>query len=968
MSAGGNAGEGTADDGTVIWSAGAEPPPRFPPGLLLAGRFRIVRFLGQGGMGDVYEAADQELRENVALKTVRPAVLRVPGMIERFRREVQLARKVTHPNVCRLFDVCHHRPEAGTGEEVAFFTMELLAGETLAHRLRRDGPMSEAAALPIAVQMADGLAAAHRVGVIHRDFKSANVMLVPEDGGVRAVVTDFGLAHGVEAASGGLTLRGDVLGTPEYMAPEQVTGGEITPRTDVYALGIVLYEMVTGCLPFVGETALTTAAKRLREDPPPPRLKRPGLDPAWEAAILRCLAREPADRPAGVREAVALKPGAEPAAPALPPPRPPQPPQRSRWPLAAMALAILLGVLGVAGGWWSWHRPRGAEPGIDKLPFELAAPGSQPGSPAARDLYAKGRKALARFDALQARDLFQRAIKAEPGFPLAYSALAEAWAQLGYKAEAGRQAKRAEELAVHLPQEDQLLVRARSFQLNGKPDKAIAPYQALLALHPADVEFGLALAGAQIEANKGKDALETLAGMRPRGAAGPEDPRLDLAEARADQLISDFSGERKAAERALALGEREGSSLLMARALLLRGEARADDPPGAAADFERAKELYAEAADKRGMADVLKAIADALYEQGKMEEARQRYQEARDTYHDLGDRGRETAVLFNLASVDGQQGKLAEAQKTFGEILKVSQEIGDRRMEAMALGNIGQGLLRQGKLSEALQPLAESRAIYQELGDRQQQAAQLRTLADVLVDQLDFAQAEARYEEALELAKAIGAQGQVAGLLVALGSVRAAEGDLDGAEVHDREALALANQLGDRSMAADVQLNLANLQLEQGRTFQAEAAALEALKKYQEGSAAASAAEAEAVLAQIYLAQKALPKARGAIAQAERLAAGAQEPETRVQVGLAAARAQAADGDAAGAIARLSKILPEATGVSALEVRLALGGLEIAHGDRPKGRQLLQAVAEEARGHGLKPIAARAAKALAGSG
>ena len=279
-----SAGGRTADEGTVVWSA-PPPPSRFPPGLLLAGRFRIAGFLGQGGMGDVYEAEDQELRERVALKTVRPAVLRVPGVIERFRREVQLARKVTHPNVCRLFDVFHHRPEAGVGgDEVAFFTMELLAGETLDKRLRRDGPMDEAEALPIVRQMADGLAAAHRVGVVHRDFKSANVMLVPEDGGARAVVTDFGLAHGAEALSGGLTLHGDVLGTPEYMAPEQVTGGEITPKTDVYALGIVLYEMVTGSLPFLGESALATAAKRLREDPPPPRLKRPGLAPAWEAS------------------------------------------------------------------------------------------------------------------------------------------------------------------------------------------------------------------------------------------------------------------------------------------------------------------------------------------------------------------------------------------------------------------------------------------------------------------------------------------------------------------------------------------------------------------------------------------------------------------------------------------------------------------------------------------------------------
>ena len=948
----------TADEGTVVWSA-PPPPSRFPPGLLLAGRFTIVGFLGQGGMGDVYEAEDQELRERVALKTVRPAVLRVPGVIERFRREVQLARKVTHPNVCRLFDVFHHRPEAEAGEEVAFFTMELLAGETLDKRLRRDGPMDEAEALPIVRQMADGLAAAHRVGVVHRDFKSANVMLVPEDGGVRAVVTDFGLAHGAEALSGGLTLHGDVLGTPEYMAPEQVTGGEITPKTDVYALGIVLYEMATGSLPFLGESALATAAKRLREDPPPPRLKRPGLAPAWEAAILRCLAREPVDRFATVREAVtALETSAMPAAPALP-----KPAKQRRWLLSVAMLVILLGI---AGGWWSWHRSRAVNPGTDKLPFELASPESLPRSLAARDFYTKGRKALASFHAEEAKGFFKSAIQAEPGFPLAYSALAEAWAQLGYKAEAGKQAQQAEKLAVHLPREDQLLVEARSFQLNGKLDKAIASYQALFAFHPENVEFGLALADAQIGANQGKAALETLEGMRLHGTTKP-DPRLDLAEARAAGKISDFARQKKAADQALARGEQEGSSLLMARALVFRGMARFDlgDPSAANTDFERAKELYTKGADKRGMAEVLYTTAYAMYHQGKMEEARKYYQEARDTYHDLGDRAGESAMLFNLASVAGEEGKLDAARKGFEEMLTLSREIGDRQQEATALGNIGKLFYDQGKLLEATQPIANSRAIYQELGNRQMQAAQLRTLADVLADQLDLAQAEVHYQEALELATAIGDQSRIADVNLALGELLAIRGDLAAAEAHYKQALTLFQQLGDEVRATDVQFDLAKLQIEQGRLFQAEASAQQALKGSQ---AASTTAEAEALLAQIDLAQRELPKARSAIERAERLAMSVQEPRTRVLVGLAAAQVRAAGGDAAGAIARLGKILGEATGVSALEVRLALGELESAHGDHARGRERLRGVEEEARLHGLKPIADRAAKALAVSG
>ena len=469
--------------------------------------------------------------------------------------------------------------------------------------------------------------------------------------------------------------------------------------------------------------------------------------------------------------------------------------------LAAAILAILLGL---AGSWWSWHRSRAVDPGTDKLPFELAAPGSLPASPAARSFYAKGQKALARFKAEEAKSLFQQAIAAEPGFPLAHSALAEALDQLGYKAEAGKQAQQAEKLAIHLPREDQLLVKARSFQLNGKLDRAIASYQALFEPHPENVEFGLALAKAQIGANQGKAALETLERMRPHGTAKP-DPRLDLAEAKAAGQISDFDGQQKAASRALAEGE--GSSLLMARALVLRGMARSElgDPSAAKADFERAKELYTEGADKRGMAEVLYTTANALYHQGKLEEARQRYQEARDTYHELGDRAGEGDMLFNLASVAGEQGKLAAAQKGFEEMLRLSQEIGDRQKEATASGNIGQLLCQQGKLVEATQQLANSRAIYQELGDRQGQATQLRNQGDVLADQLELPLAEARYKEALALATAIGDQSRVADVNMALGELLANRGDFAAAEAHYKQALTLFQQLGDEVGATDVQ-------------------------------------------------------------------------------------------------------------------------------------------------------------------
>ncbi len=311
----------TAPSGTPLAAAPISLRPQvFAAGETVAGRYRIVRFLAQGGMGEVYEVEDLELHEPVALKTVRPDAGADSLAVERFRREIQLARKVTHPNVCRIFDVSHHRPP-GAGQPIIFLTMELLSGETLAERLRRGGPLAAPEALPIARQICAALAAAHQVGIVHRDLKPGNVVLVPARIGTRAVVTDFGLARleaGHDPGALTLTTAGGLVGTPAYLAPEQLEGGEITTAVDIYALGIVLYEMATGTVPFLGDSVLATAVKRLRETPASPRVHAPHLDARWETTILRCLERDPAARFASPLE-VAAALGGEPPADSGPP-------------------------------------------------------------------------------------------------------------------------------------------------------------------------------------------------------------------------------------------------------------------------------------------------------------------------------------------------------------------------------------------------------------------------------------------------------------------------------------------------------------------------------------------------------------------------------------------------------------------------------------------------------------------------
>lgn len=278
--------------------------PSLAPGTLLAGRFKILRFAGEGGMGEVYEAEDLELHERLAVKILRSEVLQQTNAIERFKREVHLARKVTHPNVCRVFDL--FRDKSNESKELVFVTMEFLRGETLADRLKRQGRMNIEEALPVVAQVASALGAAHQAGIVHRDFKPGNVVLVDETWGLRAVVTDFGLAYRAMNASREhslslsswrpITSSAEFYGTPVYMAPEQIEGHPATAASDIYALGLVIYELVTGTRPFSGSTPMASAVKRLVEDPPKPRKFNPTLSPACESAILKCLERDPTRR------------------------------------------------------------------------------------------------------------------------------------------------------------------------------------------------------------------------------------------------------------------------------------------------------------------------------------------------------------------------------------------------------------------------------------------------------------------------------------------------------------------------------------------------------------------------------------------------------------------------------------------------------------------------------------------------
>ena len=298
----GSAGK-TSGSRTQSSSGGLLTEGRFLPGRLLAGRYRIIALLGRGGMGEVYRADDLTLGQPVALKFLPEEASKDETLLERFRNEVRLSRRVSHPNVCRVYDV-------GEVDGHTFFTMEYVDGEDLASLLRRIGRLPADKALEIARQLCAGLAAAHAKGVLHRDLKPANIML---DGRGQVVVTDFGLAGLVDQIPGS-----DVRsGTPAYMAPEQLEGKEVNAKSDIYALGLVLYEIFTGKRAFSVESLPELVRARSESAPSKPSTLVKDLDPAVERVILRCLEADPANRMSSALSVAAALPGGDPLAAAL---------------------------------------------------------------------------------------------------------------------------------------------------------------------------------------------------------------------------------------------------------------------------------------------------------------------------------------------------------------------------------------------------------------------------------------------------------------------------------------------------------------------------------------------------------------------------------------------------------------------------------------------------------------------------
>ena len=498
------------------------------PGQLVAGRFHVVRLIAEGGMGEVYEAHDKWLRLRLALKTLRHGQAADGDTLERFKRELLIARGVAHENLCRVYDFVEHRAPGPDGQEVLTpcFTMELLEGETLSDLLSRERPLPLDAVLNIVRQVVSALKLLHERGIIHRDLKPSNIMIVPRTGGpVRAVVTDFGLAkpdapH--ELFESAPDFEG--AGAPYFMAPELIRKQRPGVASDIYALGLLIDEMVTTSRAYSSRSMTALFFDKLHETPVPPSARSPELPPHWERTILRCIEQEPSARFASAAEVAAAleNPGltalAAPAVGAVAAGRAEPGRSRLRFPgwgwIAAM---IALPTVFVMAAWAALARqPVSTSIQIseienltarsdydalsDRVRRWLASPNvtSPPAWPAANstafDLYMRGQNLLEEVSppaAAAAIEYFRRAIEEDPSFALAYAALSEATAQLmnyRYRAqsELSRQARqyaqKAVELDPSLPEAHAVLASVKQMDWDWKG--AEASYREALRLKP----------------------------------------------------------------------------------------------------------------------------------------------------------------------------------------------------------------------------------------------------------------------------------------------------------------------------------------------------------------------------------------------------------------------------------------------------------------------------------------------------
>lgn len=555
-----------------------------------------------------------------------------------------------------------------------------------------------------------------------------------------------------------------------------------------------------------------------------------------------------------------------------------------------------------------------------------------PSQPQAARLYWEGLGRLRVFDALTARDLFLKAVAADPNFALAHSELANAWTQLGYAENARAEAKKAFDLSTNLPREQRLLIEARYREASGEWAKAIDIYRALFEFFPDNLDYGLALAADQVNAGNAKDAVNTVASLRDLPPSLSNDPRIDLASGRVAEALGDFKSVEtdttKAAEKARA----SGASLLLARALLDRAWAAENlgelNEVGALVD--EAKQIYDTAHDRKGVADAVTEDAIALEAKGNYLAAEKGYQQALALYEGLGEQ---------LAIADESD-------------------------------NVGDILLGLGQLDGARANYEKALAIFRRIGHADGVPLAENGLGDVYLTMGEHREAKKMYEDSLQVCRQIGDRSKAGVALSGLGRVYRVEGDLSAARRTEEQAEALFQQIGDKTQVTQSRLQLAQILLDEGRIAEAQQSAQLAADAFKQAGAKKDETAAYLVLSRALLAQGKVAEAGKIVDQAVAAADETHVRELQVAAAITAAKILAQSGKpgaTAAAARQLDKLIAETTNAgyvdAEMQARLSLGEVEMKSGNRVEGVEQLTALERDATTAGYRLIALNAAAA-----
>ncbi len=922
--------------------------PLLQTGVLLAQRYQIMQLLGEGGMGAVYKAKDRELDRTVALKVIRPDLARNPAIVERFKQELRLSHQVTHKNVIRIYDL-------GEGEGVKFITMEFIEGQDLRSLILEKKKFTPQEAVDITQQICQALEAAHSVGVIHRDLKPQNVI---RDHNGRILVMDFGLARTV--GSDGMTQTGALVGTMEYMSPEQALGKELDQRSDIFALGLIFYELLSGKMPFQADSGIASLLKRTQERAVPVSEHDAEIPAALSAIVSKCLERDLNLRYKNVSEVLAdlevwqgkraatslkFEPSEKPWGQDVPWPR-----------IGAAAFAVVLIVAGfllrhklfgpgpepVASGpaislaIMPFHNASGDPsldwlgsslsdmlstdvgqtaqvrmvsadrlhqvlhdlqissqsqvdvatlrrladftnadtlvygqyvkageqiridttvldlrhdssstlktdvasekeliPGVDALAQEvrqklaatpqilkdLEAHALRPSTSSVQALreYDDGLQLARAGNNLDAQKQFERATADDANFALAYSKLAQTYANLGYDDQAEKASRRAVELSDSLPNQEKYLIEANHARIMNDTPKAIAAYENLAKVNPGDMDVQFALAGLYEQAGNFDAAKPRLATVL---ANDPNNVDALLASGRVEIKNSNPQGGLEDLTRALNLAIRLGNQEEKANIQQAMGIAYSmlNKPDDALQNYQASLAIKQQIGDKRGAGASLEQIASIQDTMGHPDAALASYKQALAIRRDIGDKDGIGNTLIDMGSFYHDHGEGEDALKLFKEALQIESDLGNQSNQALCLHNIGVNSVDKGDYQDGLTYLNQAYEIRQKLNVPEDTAETLHNLAEANTKLGQYDTALSQYLKAIEIRRGMNDQRGAALESESMALIFAAQGRYSAAIGSMQDALKIFQQIKERTFfTVEIMAGMGGILAEAGR-------------------------------------------------------------------------------------------------------------------------------------------------------